>query len=125
MHELIPSSSSSSSNDEDKGEGVKPWIVYLGDSPTDLGCLLNADLGICVRDGDGDGDGKGAGGMTSEQKALRGVLDRVGVDCRWIGELEGRKGAVGEEGEWKGRLWWARDFDEVRKNGVLDDHSKT
>ena len=109
---------------EGEGEGAKPRVVYVGDSPTDLGCLMNADVGVCVRDGDG--------GLTGEQEALREVLGRVGVGCvhvrefrKWnIGEeSRGRIGQGVEEGENEGQrtLWWARDFEEVCESGVLEE----
>ena len=85
-------------------EEVKPWTVYVGDSPTDLACLLEADVGVCVRD-----DGEGSG----EQKALRETLERVGVECKHV------RGFVGKRERGGSRLWWAGDFEEVRVSGVL------
>ena len=108
---------------ESEGEGAKPRVVYVGDSPTDLGCLMNADVGVCVRDGDA--------GLTGEQEALREVLGRVGVGCVHVREFrkwstgEKSRGRIGQgvgEGENEGQrtLWWARDFEEVCESGVLD-----
>lgn len=81
--------------------------VYVGDSPTDLACLLKADVGICVRDGV----------MTGEQRELRGILERIGVQCLHVGEFEDRQLGDGSK-----RLWWAGDFDEVCQSGVVDTH---
>ena len=77
--------------------------VYVGDSATDLMCLMEADVGICIRDEKG----------SSEQRELAGVLDRVGVVCSHIEEycLSEKNG----EGEGKKTLWWARDFHEIRQ----------
>ena len=52
-----------------------------------------------------------------EQRGLREVLERVGVGGCCIGEWKGRRGRWDE-----GRkcLWWARDFEEVRR-GILDE----
>ncbi|KAL8808278.1 MAG: hypothetical protein Q9223_004061 [Gallowayella weberi] len=56
--------------------GSEAVVVYVGDSPTDLACLLGADVGICIRN---------EGSMTPEQKQLDTTLDRVGVNTEWIG----------------------------------------
>lgn len=48
-----------------------PAVVYVGDSTTDLECLLAADVGICVRDEP----------MGSSQRELAETLERVGVKC--------------------------------------------
>ena len=98
MHELIE-------NRTHEMGGVRPWVIYIGDSATDLGCLMDADVGICVRDDEV--------GETGEQGTLREGLERCGVGCEWIGGWKGR----GERGE--GLLWWARDFEEVRR-GILE-----
>ncbi|USP75304.1 hypothetical protein yc1106_02578 [Curvularia clavata] len=45
--------------------------VYIGDSWTDIECLLAADLGVCVRDDP----------MSSSQKTLAKALDRLRVSC--------------------------------------------
>ena len=96
MHELIEKSTR-------ENGGVRPWTIYIGDSSTDLGCLMDADVGVCVRDEV----------ETGEQRGLREVLQRVGVGCFFVGEWRGR-----DEGS--KCLWWARDFEEV-KRGILDE----
>ncbi|MCJ1399694.1 hypothetical protein MMC11_002896 [Xylographa trunciseda] len=92
---------------EDKGRVVRErmggWSVYVGDGVGDLEGLLGCDVGVCVRDGE----------MGSGQRELRDVLERVGVECRWVGEWRGERG----EGE---RLWWARGLEEIVRSGVLD-----
>ena len=46
-------------------------IVYVGDSWTDLECLLVADLGICVRDDS----------LSHSQKQLADALERMDIQC--------------------------------------------
>ena len=99
MHELIEKATR-------ENEGVRPWTVYIGDSTMDLGCLMEADVGVCVRDEV----------ETGEQGGLREVLERCGVGCLHVGEWKERM-ERGEEG--RKCLWWARDFEEVR-NGILE-----
>lgn len=103
---------------EDGGEGTgmgRMRTVYVGDSVTDLECLLLVDVGICIRDEP----------LQSGQEALREVLERVGVRCRWIGEMEREhtgQSAHGVEGENGGRekgVWWARDFEEIRRSALF------
>ncbi|KAG7007654.1 hypothetical protein G7Y79_00008g022920 [Physcia stellaris] len=89
---------------EKGGGGGKPWVIYVGDSVTDLECLLEADVGIVVRD---------EGALGSEQRELREVLGRAGVGTYWVGEFG--EVQTGEERV----LWWARDFEEVVASGCL------
>ncbi|KAF1945406.1 hypothetical protein EJ02DRAFT_338600 [Clathrospora elynae] len=70
-------------------------IVYVGDSWTDIECLLAADLGICIRDDP----------MGSSQRKLHEAFERLSVKCPHISDWK-------ERDEWK--VVWARDFDEVR-----------
>ena len=87
-----------------EGEGKGRRSVYVGDSVTDLEALLAVDVGICVRD-----EVMGGG-----QRELAEVLERAGVECRWIGEFkdrDGRSGVDAKEGSIV--LWWARDFDDI------------
>ncbi|KAI4238392.1 MAG: hypothetical protein L6R40_005755 [Gallowayella cf. fulva] len=106
MEEIVGTSPSS-------GQGK---VVYVGDSPTDLACLFGADVGICIRD-----DGRLAG----EQAALQDTLKRIGIECRYIGEmgpneLRGRSMESSIETQGEGAvLWWARDFDEIYKSALF------
>ncbi|QIX00053.1 hypothetical protein AMS68_005570 [Peltaster fructicola] len=76
--------------------------VYVGDSTTDLDCLLAADVGICIRDEP----------MTSSQSELARALDRVRVYVKHVSDhkhvVEREDGVPAEA-----KLWWARDFSEV------------
>ncbi|KAL8924826.1 MAG: hypothetical protein Q9172_002490 [Xanthocarpia lactea] len=85
------------------GHNDKPrsLVVYVGDSTTDLECLLHAEVGICLS---GEADT-----MTGEQKELKETLDRLGIGCRWIGEMN----AVDVKLRSTDRFWWAEDFDEI------------
>ena len=89
---------------EEGGEGGRPWVIYVGDSVTDLECLLEADVGIVMRD---------EGALGSEQRELREVVGRAGVGTYWVGEFG--EVQTGEERV----LWWARDFEEVVGSGCL------
>ena len=86
-----------------------PRIVYVGDSPTDLGCLVAADVGICMRGREGRDE-------PSEARELKRVLDRIGAAaCLHISAFQ--------EDPWDERvlrprngalvLYWARDFQEI------------
>ena len=108
MRELIKKNTTR--DDENGGVGgARPWVIYIGDSATDLGCLMEADVGVCVRD---------EGVETGEQRGLRDVLERCGVRCGHVGEWKGR-GEGGDRDEGKG-VWWARDFEEVRRGIFLE-----
>ncbi|KAG6995710.1 hypothetical protein G7Y79_00042g078150 [Physcia stellaris] len=88
---------------EKGGEG-KARVIYVGDSVTDLECLLEADVGIVVRD---------EGALGSEQRELRGGLGRAGLGRIGWGVWGGCR--LGRERV----LWWARDFEEVVASGCL------
>lgn len=75
------------------GEGS---VVYVGDSWPDIECLIDADVGICMRDEE----------TGSSQRKLGEALERIGVVCLKLGE----KGGMGKEG-----VRWARDFVEIRR----------
>lgn len=77
------------------GAGREGGWVYFGDSATDLGCLLEATLGIVMADG-------------AESKMLK-LLGRIGFDVPHVGSYVGEPGLV-----------WARDYEEVVKSKVLD-----
>ncbi len=79
-----------------EGKGTER-TVYVGDSLTDLECLALVDVGICIRDER----------LASGQEALKEAMERVGVECRSIGEM--RDGA--EAG-----IWWATGFEEIAKS---------
>lgn len=84
------------------GDGDGRVSVYVGDSATDLEALMLVDVGIVIRDEE----------MGSSQLGLKQLVERVGVECRWIGEF-------GREWEGKRALWWARDFDDVCDSPLL------
>ncbi|KAL8885280.1 MAG: hypothetical protein Q9215_006841 [Flavoplaca cf. flavocitrina] len=94
-------------------EGSHPLVVYVGDSTTDLECLLHADVGICLRDE--------AASMTWEQRELQEILDQAGIDCRWVGNMD--EGDLEmpplrsiDGGVYHSQTWWARDFDEISQS---------
>lgn len=75
--------------------------VYVGDSSTDLDCLLNADIGICIRDES----------MGSSQSGLAEALHRVKVSVRHVSDQTHGQGL--DDIAANAQLWWARDFDEI------------
>ena len=91
-------------------------VVYVGDSVTDLECLVAAHVGICVRDFNEEEEG-----MSTEQRGLHATLERVGITCSWIRDMgaDDVEEAVRERNvQLAGNIWWARDFDEIC-NGPL------
>jgi 2-hydroxy-3-keto-5-methylthiopentenyl-1-phosphate phosphatase len=70
-------------------------IVYVGDSWTDIECLLAADLGICIRDEP----------VGSSQRKLMEALERLGVECPRLRDWK--------NSDAKG-IAWARDFCEIK-----------
>jgi len=71
-------------------------IVYVGDSWTDIECLLTADLGICIRDDP----------MGSSQKKLAGELQRLSIRCPHLTEwVENQRTSI----------VWAKDFKEIEE----------
>lgn len=75
--------------------GPPPLLVFIGDSPTDFECVLDADVGICMRDQP----------MGSGQSELAALFQRMGVPVLHVSEscadVDGKS------------LWWARDFAEI------------
>ncbi|KAL1841209.1 hypothetical protein VTJ49DRAFT_7330 [Mycothermus thermophilus] len=81
-----------------KGTGSEkgtPKVVYIGDSTTDLTCLVEADLGIVIA-------------PDTESKLLK-TMDRVQLQVPHV-----------EEAARGSKLAWARDFEEVLRSGVMD-----
>jgi hypothetical protein len=76
-------------------------IVYVGDSWTDIECLLAADLGVSIRDKP----------MGSSQTKLTEALERLRVDCPQLSSSEETDGS---------QVVWARDFVEIQE--WVDDH---
>ena len=80
------------------------WTVYIGDSLTDLECLLAADVGIIMRDEET---------MGSEQRALMESLNKFAIVAYWVRDFGQRQTGQGKV------LWWAQDFNEVLDSGCL------
>ncbi|KAJ4380018.1 hypothetical protein N0V86_004325 [Didymella sp. IMI 355093] len=70
-------------------------MVYVGDSWTDIECLLDADLGICVRDEP----------IGSSQKKLAQRLFNLGIPCPHLSDWKDNS---------KRQVCWVRDFNEIR-----------
>lgn len=75
-------------------------FVYIGDSWPDIECLIDADVGICIRDEE----------MGSSQRKLAEALERLGIGCVRLGSEEADGRERGKEG-----VVWARDFVEIKK----------
>ncbi|PVI00259.1 hypothetical protein DM02DRAFT_527280 [Periconia macrospinosa] len=103
-HKLAIFESLLSTADTSTNKKKRKRVIYIGDSPTDLECLLAADIGICMRDQDGEGEG--GGGKLAE------TLARGGVRCVRLRDLEGEGGDRGAGGGGK-VVTWVRDFEEV------------
>lgn len=93
---------------------IRPLVVYIGDSTTDLECLLAADVGICMRD---------AEAMDSSQRELAETCVRIGVEVEDFGRLDrSYEFGFGEEAETemekRKKVWWVDGFEMVRKGLV-------
>lgn len=71
-------------------------LVYIGDSWTDIECLLAADLGICIRDDP----------MGTSQKTLAEALQRLEISCPRLQDTS-------QPDKWG--VVWATDFAEIQK----------
>ncbi|KAG5928644.1 hypothetical protein E4U42_000250 [Claviceps africana] len=91
---------------EMRRRAVAADVVYLGDSPTDLTCLLGARRGVVLVPG-----GEPA-------SPLLDSLRRIGVGVAHVGEMASWAATTCAETEEK-VVFWARDMDEVLRSGVL------
>ena len=73
---------------------------YVGDSPTDLSCLMEANVGICIRDEP----------LAVEQRELKETLERLNIESNPIQGLE----LYGRLPEGKKRVWYTSDLHEIR-----------
>ncbi|KAG6003211.1 hypothetical protein E4U21_002242 [Claviceps maximensis] len=92
---------SSGSSEDDK-------VVYLGDSVTDLTCLLEAWRGIVLVPGENE-----------SSSPLLDTLRRIGIHFIHVGDMASRSGAAGSACEKKKVVFWARDMQEVLRSGIL------
>lgn len=72
----------------------KPLNVYVGDSISDLECLVAADIGICIREEE----------MGSGQKELASCLERLAIDVRPLNEIYANAQQSGSH------MWWTQDL---------------
>ncbi|KAF3041423.1 hypothetical protein E8E11_004827 [Didymella keratinophila] len=77
-----------------KEQDKKPTI-YVGDSWTDIECLLEADLGICIRDEP----------IGSSQKKVAERLEDLGIHCPHLSSWR-------QADKWQ--VVWAKDFADVQ-----------
>ncbi len=85
-----------------QAESQQRTSVYIGDSPSDLSCLLLANVGICIQDNE----------LSSEQSSLQELLRRFNVACQHIGEYSHERSTDYKSVK---RLWWAKDFNEIHE----------
>jgi hypothetical protein len=76
-------------------------VIYLGDSVSDLHCLLAADVGICVRDKP----------MSSGQRDLAETLKRVGITVKPLSDIK----SGSEPLPMAKSLWWTFTLADVPK----------
>ncbi|KAG5967263.1 hypothetical protein E4U56_000935 [Claviceps arundinis] len=81
-------------------------VVYVGDSVTDLGCLMEVSRGVALA-GEEGGDGP---------PLLLTTLRRIGVELVPVGEVER---AVREERSEKKVVFWAKEVEELLESGAL------
>ncbi|KAG6060063.1 hypothetical protein E4U17_005125 [Claviceps sp. LM77 group G4] len=81
-------------------------MVYVGDSVTDLGCLMEVSRGVALASEEG-GDGP---------PLLLNTLRRIGVELVPVGEVDR---AVREEGSGKKVVFWAKEVEELLESGAL------
>ncbi|KAG5912694.1 hypothetical protein E4U53_005210 [Claviceps sorghi] len=81
-------------------------VVYLGDSPTDLTCLLRAWRGVVLVPDGGD---------EAPSSPLLDILRRIGVGIAHVAEMPSDDDACAE-GK---RVFWARDMREVLRSGLF------
>ena len=88
--------------------------VFMGDSSTDLACLLEADIGVFVRDRE----------IGREQKQLKDALNRLNIDVCPISKYNVDK--RNDENRLQSNhpnqkaLWSAHNFQEVLQSGILE-----
>lgn len=78
-------------------------VVYVGDSTTDLECLVAADVGVVIRDQV----------MGSSQQDLAQTCERIGLSVKKLCELD--RASRRRENEASDCLWWIEDFEDLDK----------
>ncbi|KAG8534347.1 uncharacterized protein KY384_001191 [Bacidia gigantensis] len=89
--------------------------IYVGDSMTDLECLMEADLSICIQDEP----------PTRDQEQLAQTLHRLGVALRPISQrrMATKDRKVDRSADWAEErltktVWIAKDFEEISQYGL-------
>lgn len=76
--------------------------VYVGDSVTDLDCLLAADVGICIHD---------QNDLSSTQQQLSDTLTRVNIVATHVSDH--RHVVEKDDMPAEAKLWYAHDFGQI------------
>ncbi|RDW63993.1 hypothetical protein BP5796_10495 [Coleophoma crateriformis] len=77
---------------------------YVGDSTTDLECLLEADVGLVMAD-------------TEPGSSLIETLRRIGLGVEHVSTFH--DGHLPVRKEDRKTVWWARDFQEILDSGII------
>ncbi|CAA9962196.1 haloacid dehalogenase hydrolase protein [Pyrenophora teres f. maculata] len=85
----------SSGDKLERMQAIKGQKVYIGDSWTDIECLIAADFGICMRDDP----------MGTSQKQLAHALERLGIPCPRLRDCHELNHS---------HVAWATDFAEIQ-----------
>ena len=84
-------------------EPISSLSIYIGDTATDLECLMAADVGICIRD-----DPLGSG-----QKDLADTCSRLGIEVHHVHDYTVASFVEHQKQSWV--LLWAKDFHEIKQ----------
>lgn len=87
---------------DDVDKAGDPMVVYVGDSCTDFECLLEAEVGICIRD-----EPMGGG-----QQQLAETFERLGIRVNHVSTMGDPRPDIAHEEEER-TIWWAKDLKEV------------
>lgn len=95
LEQMLPLTKHTTHDSGNTAKEEQDLVIYIGDSTTDLECLVEADIGICIRDEP----------MGSSQRDLAETCMRTGLAVRHIGEMCGDN---------IHSLFWTNDFNEVK-----------
>ncbi|CAK7244120.1 MAG: hypothetical protein STHCBS139747_005655 [Sporothrix thermara] len=110
-------SAAAAAADQPQSDEKTAALVYMGDSTTDLECLIRAGRN---RDGGGGGGIVMANGDGPATSKLIQTLVRLGYAVPHVSEAERfQRPRTEDEGE-APRLAWARDFEEIMVSKILD-----
>ena len=95
-----------------QNHGRRPVSVYVGDSATDLTCILAADVGIIMQDKV----------LTSEQVYLYDTLLRLSYEIRHVLEYADMRPHLGPDVK---IVWAAGDFEQIRQSMAVSGEGRS